>query len=264
MSRTIYAPMLAREAESPFSSPEWFFEIKWDGVRAVCYTEGPLSLLSRYGHELAPVFPELAGIGEAAPGCVLDGEIIVMREGRPDIQPLLERLQRRSPAHIQEYAARSPVTYVVFDILELQGKPLIDRALADRFGILADTVQSGGTLLRSDPVADRGEEYYRAAVDAGLEGIIAKRKNSTYEPGRRSANWLKIKKLHTIDAVVFGYTPGRGRRAGTFGALILGVYGREGPVYIGKVGTGFSDADTETFAGTLRTVRVQEPTLGGV
>ncbi|MDD1674208.1 MAG: non-homologous end-joining DNA ligase [Methanomicrobiales archaeon] len=253
--------MLAREVADPFSSPEWFFEIKWDGVRAICYTDGTLSLLSRYGNELAPMFPELAGVANAAPGCVLDGEIVVMREGKPDIQPLLERLQRRRDEEIQAYAEHSPVTYIIFDILERHGDPLIDSPLTHRREILSETVQSGDNMVCSVPIPDTGEAYYEAAIGAGLEGVMAKRKNSRYEPGRRSGNWLKIKKIRSLDAVVFGFTRGTGNRSSTFGALILGVYDGENPVYIGKVGTGFSVADTIRFTGQLTDLRAPGPTL---
>ncbi|MDD1677124.1 MAG: non-homologous end-joining DNA ligase [Methanomicrobiales archaeon] len=259
--RKIYPPMQAREVAEPFSSPDWFFEIKWDGIRAICYTDGTLSLLSRYGNELAPMFPELGGVPRAAPDCVLDGEIVVMREGKPDIQPLLERLQRRRAEEIQAYAERSPVTYIIFDILERNGDPLIDHPLTERREILNDTIQPGDNIVCSVPVPDTGEAYFQAAVGAGLEGVMAKRKNSRYEPGRRSGNWLKIKKLRSIDAVVFGYTRGTGNRSPTFGALILGVYDGEKPVYIGKVGTGFSVADTARFTEQLAGLRAPGPTL---
>ena len=120
-----YLPMLARTAEAPFSSPDWIFEVKWDGIRAIAYTGGDFSLLSRNGKEMADRFPELREIPDLAPDCVLDGEIVLLRDGRNDIQALLGRFQETDPAAIREDSLTIPVTYVAFDILEADGAPLV-------------------------------------------------------------------------------------------------------------------------------------------
>jgi bifunctional non-homologous end joining protein LigD len=258
-----YSPMLARTADAPFSSPDWLFEVKWDGIRAVAYAGETLSLLSRNGKEMAGQFPELGEIRDLAPGCVLDGEIVLLQEGRNDIQALLGRFQETDPRRIQEDSLTLPVTYVAFDILEADGAPLIHLPLEERRRILEERVTEGKYLVRSLAVKGDGERYYAGAVKRGLEGVIAKRLGSPYEPGERSDAWLKVKAIRTCDCVVFGYTRGGGARAGIFGALVLGLCdGRKG-VYIGRVGTGFSDADLGAILAALGPLRVDSPTLEG-
>jgi DNA ligase D-like protein (predicted ligase)/DNA ligase D-like protein (predicted 3'-phosphoesterase) len=240
--------MLAKVASQPFSGETWIFEIKWDGFRAIAYVNNVLSLLSRNGKELKYNFSELEELRQLARNVVLDGEIVVMKEGKPDFQALLERGQATSPVEIEVQAKRSPVVYVVFDILEKDGVSLVDLPLTERKEILKKSVKEGKHVLLSDFVEEKGEAYYSVALEKGLEGIMAKKKDSVYEPGVRSGNWLKIKKLRSCDCVIFGYTKGTGARSETFGALLLGLYGDDGkPVYVGKVGTGFSQEMLKTL-----------------
>ena len=229
-----YLPMLARSAPAPFSGDDWLFEVKWDGVRAIATVNGTLSLLSRNGTELAGRFPELGELVALAPRTVLDGEIVVMTGGKPDMQALLPRLQSGVPLN-------PPATYIVFDILEWEGKPLTGLPLVERRTQLEAAVREGPHVVISEPVVGRGEDYYRAAVAQGLEGMMAKRRDSLYEPGVRSGMWLKIKAQKSCDCVIAGYSPGRGARKTTFGALLLGLYKGGTLVFAGKVGTGFSD-----------------------
>ena len=277
--RRRYAPMLAKSADDPFSGDDWLFEIKWDGIRAIVYVDKELSIMSRNGKELTGNFPELAGLALLAPGTVLDGEIVAMHEGRPDIQELLPRLQpgggRSRPGN-----QGVSVTYIIFDILEKEGKPLIDLPLEERRKILKDTVQEEPHIVISDPVETRGEDYYRAVLARGLEGIIAKRKDSRYQPGLRSESWLKIKPRKTVDCVIAGYTPGHGGRSPAFGALILGLYEEGGAfqvaggsadlprkkkglhlIFIGKVGSGFSDRDLTQLMETFKDLETSQPQL---
>ena len=235
-----YKPMLARKADKPFSDKDWIFEVKWDGFRALAYVDDVFSLRSRNGKELRYNFPELEELKQQAQNVVLDGEIVILNEGKVDFQAMLER-GRMSPAEIKFRTKRSPSVYVVFDILEKDGKPLVNLPLMERKRLLKDTVKEGDHVLLEDFVEEKGENYYRVALEKGLEGVIAKKKDSPYEPGVRSGNWLKIKKLHSCECVVFGFTRGTGARRETFGALLLGLYDSDGgPVYMGKVGTGFS------------------------
>jgi bifunctional non-homologous end joining protein LigD len=243
-----YKPMLARLASQPFSSEAWIFEIKWDGFRAIAYVKEQLSLKSRNGKELKYNFPELEELRQLTHNVVLDGEIVVMKEGKPDFQALLERGQATLPVEIELQSKRSPVVYVVFDILEKDTVTLVDLPLTERKEILKDSVKEGKHVLLSDFVEEKGEAYYRIALEKGLEGIMAKKKGSPYEPGVRSGNWLKIKKLRSCDCVIFGYTAGSGARAVTFGALLLGLYADEKPVYVGKVGIGFSQQKLKTLS----------------
>jgi bifunctional non-homologous end joining protein LigD len=256
-----YAPMLARTAEAPFSSPDWIFEVKWDGIRAVAYAGETLSLLSRNGKEMAGQFPELGEIRDLAPGCVLDGEIVLLRDGRNDIQALLTRFQETGPRQIEADSLRLPVTFVAFDILEADGTPLIRLPVEERRRILEQRVKEGKFLVRSVAIRGDGERYYAEAVKRGLEGIMAKRLGSLYEPGVRSDAWLKVKAIRTCDCVVFGYTRGEGARAGSFGALVLGLCEGKQGVYIGRVGTGFDDAALASLLAVLEPLRSDEPTL---
>jgi bifunctional non-homologous end joining protein LigD len=254
MSRS-YKPMLAKVAPKPFSDKDWVFEVKWDGFRAIAYVNDELSLKSRNQKELKYNFPELEELTKLTRKVVLDGEIVVMKEGKTDFQTLLERGKTASPTEIELQNLRSPAVYVVFDILEKDGTPLINLPLTERKKILRSSVQEGKHVLLSDVVEENGEAYYAAALEKGLEGVMAKKKTSPYEPGVRSGNWLKIKKLRSCDCVIFGYTKGTGARAKTFGALLLGLYNSEGePVYVGKVGTGFSRDTLRTLSEAFKTL----------
>jgi bifunctional non-homologous end joining protein LigD len=233
-----YAPMLARDAEAPFSSPDWIFEIKWDGIRALCSIEdtGEVRLYSRNGREISSVFPEVREISGLAPApCVLDGEVVAMREGRPDFQALMQRAQKTGPEDITYLSRQAPVTYIVFDFLECRGKPLIGLPLVRRKALLEGEVREGPHVVLSRPVEEKGKEYFELVSREEIEGIIGKKKSGVYEPGVRSGNWLKIKRILTCDCVVFGCTRGQGERGSTFGALVLGLYNGGTPVYIGKV-----------------------------
>lgn len=236
-----YKPMLARLADKPFSDKDWIFEVKWDGFRAIAYINEDLSIRSRNGKELRYNFPELEELKQQAHDVVLDGEIVILNEGKVNFQALLKRGRVVSPPEIEFRSSRLPAVYVVFDILEKDGKPLVDLPLMERKEILKTTVKEGAHVLLADYVEEKGEDYYNVALEKGLEGIMAKKKDSPYEPSIRSGNWLKIKELRSCDCVIFGYTKGTGARGKTFGALLLGLYNNEGkPVYVGKVGTGFS------------------------
>jgi DNA ligase D-like protein (predicted ligase)/DNA ligase D-like protein (predicted 3'-phosphoesterase) len=193
-------------------------------------------------------FPELEELTKLTRNVVLDGEIVLVKEGKPDFQALLERGQPASPLEIELRAKRSPVVYVVFDILEKDGVSLVDLPLTERKRILKDSVEEGKHVVLSDFVEEKGEDYYRVALEKGLEGVVAKRKDSVYESGVRSSNWLKMKKLRSCDCVIFGYTKGSGARSESFGALLLGLYDGETLVYVGKVGTGFSQALLQTLS----------------
>jgi DNA ligase D-like protein (predicted ligase)/DNA ligase D-like protein (predicted 3'-phosphoesterase) len=235
-TRPRYQPMLAATAPAPFSDDNWLFEIKWDGVRAIATIGTTVSLRSRNNKELAGHFPELSELMVLAPGTVLDGEIVVMMNGKPDMQALLPRLLKTTPT-----VSAPPVTYIVFDILRLGDNDLTGLPLIKRRRILTSAVHEGAHVIISVPIEGKGEDYYRAAVAQGLEGVMAKRKDSLYEPGVRSGAWLKIRAFKTCDCVIVGFTPGQGRRSSAFGALLLGLYDENTLVSVGKAGTGFSD-----------------------
>ena len=153
-----YTPMLAQSAPAPFNSDDWFFEIKWDGVRAIAYVSDTLSLKSRNDWELGGQFPELGELVTLAPGTVLDGEIVAMSSGRPDMQALLSRLQKGS-GRVPARNVSVPVTYIVFDILEKDKKSLINLPFLERREILKRSVTEGPHVILSVPVEGKGEDY---------------------------------------------------------------------------------------------------------
>ena len=257
--RTRYRPMLAGTAPAPFSDDNWLFEIKWDGIRAIATVGTDVSLMSRNETELAGQFPELGELATLAPGTVLDGEIVVMNGGKPDMQGLLPRLQAGTPG-----PRTVPVTYIIFDILAYRGEDLTGLPLTKRRKILQSAVREGLHVVISVPVEGRGEEYYRAAVAQGPEGVMAKRKDSRYEPGVRSGAWLKIRPLKSCDCVIAGYTPGEGSRSPTFGALLLGLYEEGTLVPVGRVGTGFSDRLLAELAERFKLLATGIPQLPGI
>ena len=255
MSRHIYKPMLAKVAAEAFSGKDWIFEVKWDGFRAIAYVEDPFSLKSRNEKELKQNFPELQELSKLSKNIVVDGEIVVMREGKPDFQSLLERGKAVSTGEIQRQSSRAPAVYIVFDILEKDGKPLTELPLTERKAILQESLREGANVLLCDFIEAKGEAYFQSVLEKGLEGVVAKRKGSQYEEGLRTGSWLKIKKLKTCDCVIFGYTRGSESRGATFGALLLGVYDNGKPVYLGKVGTGFTQEMIRTLTGKFEKIK---------
>ena len=253
-----YKPMLAKEATKPFSSKDWIFEIKWDGFRAIAYVNDEVSLRSRNNKELIDNFPELCELKELTRNAVLDGEIVIIKNGKADFQALQERGKAVRASEIQSQTMRLPVQYIVFDILENDGNSIMNLPLTERKKILQSSLKEGQHIILSDFVEEKGEDYYKAAFEKGIEGIIAKRKDSLYRPGFRSGEWLKIKTLQSCDCVIFGYTKGTGVRAKTFGALILGLYDKKTPVFVGKVGTGFPQETLEELLEAFRSLRTSE------
>jgi bifunctional non-homologous end joining protein LigD len=253
-----YRPMLAKEAAKPFSDEDWIFEIKWDGFRALAYVNEKISLRSRNNKELIDNFPELQELKQLTRNVVLDGEIVIIKDGKPDFQVLQERGKVVKPTEIQSQTLRQPAQYVVFDILEKDGKPLVNLPLLERKRILKESVKEGKYILLSDFVEEKGEAYYKAALEKGIEGVMAKRKNSHYQQGIRTGDWLKMKKLQSCDCVIFGFTKGTGARTKTFGALILGLYDKKMPVFVGKVGTGFNQETLEELSKKFKSLETKK------
>jgi bifunctional non-homologous end joining protein LigD len=256
-----YKPMLAKLAPQPFSDNDWIFEIKWDGFRAIAYVNQELRLKSRNQKELKYNFPELEELTKLTQRVVLDGEIVVVKDGKPDFQALLERGQATSPLEIEAKEKRSPAVYVVFDILEKDGISILDLPLTERKKILKSSVKEGKHVLLSDFVEEKGETYYNLALEKGLEGVMAKKKDSVYESGVRSDSWLKIKRLRSCDCIILGYTKGSGTRSTTFGALLLGLYDGKKPVYVGKVGTGFSQKVLNSLSEKFQSLEIDKAPL---
>ncbi len=256
-----FAPMLASSVDAPFDDDRWGFEVKWDGVRAVAQLRRPgfgdepsTRLVSRAGNDVTDGYPELAGLWERilAFNATLDGEVVVLGpDGRPSFQLLQHRMHVRGD-QARRAAGRTPATYVVFDVLAVDGEPLVDLPLAARLERLDALVVPGERLVRSAPVVGAGTSLYEAVRGRGLEGVVAKRLTSRYAPGRRSPEWRKIKVRKQALAVVGGWLGGEGSRASTLGALLVGVHDGEGRLqYAGRVGTGFDEAELLRLTGIL-------------
>ncbi len=233
---------------TPFSNKDWIFEIKWDGFRAIAYIGTQLSLKSRNEKELKHSFPELKELTELASTLVVDGEIVVMTEGKPDFETLLERGQAVSDSEIQRQSNRAPATYIVFDVLEKDGKPLTNLTLMERKQTLKDSLKEGSHVLLSDYIEEKGEAYYKLVLERGLEGVVAKKKDSHYEEGLRTGSWLKIKKIKTCDCVVFGYTRGKQTREKNFRRFNLGALRQDWQTSLrGQGGDRFYRRNSENF-----------------
>jgi bifunctional non-homologous end joining protein LigD len=246
-------PMLATAGALPPPEDDaaWAYEFKWDGVRAVAAVHGGVaSLSSRKGTDITVRYPELARppAGLAGHDVVVDGEIVAMdASGRPDFGALQNRMHRTGP-EVPRMAAEKPVTFLVFDLLSCDGENLLGLPYAERrtrLDALGLTGQRWVTTPWFQGTGDGvGAGVHAASQENGLEGVVAKRLASTYRPGRRSPDWRKIKNIRTQSVVVGGWRPGQGRRAGGIGSLLVGVPDEEGRlVYVGHVGTGFSDQD---------------------
>ena len=242
--------MLATAGGLPSDDRPWAYEMKWDGVRAIAFVEGgTVQLWSRTGREITHSYPELQELAAAAGAAraVLDGEVVAFGGGTwPSFEALQQRINIASPAQIRLLAAQVPVTYLAFDLLCLDGRPLLDAPYTERRALLDGLGLNGRHCQTPPSFTDvAGADLVAVSKQHGLEGVVAKRRESRYEPGKRSSAWRKIKNVLRQEAVVGGWKPGEGVRAGLIGSLLIGVQGAAGLEYAGHVGTGFSE---ETLA----------------
>ena len=250
-------PMLASPGElpAPEQQDRWAFEMKWDGIRAVVYLDGgDLRLMTRNDREVSATYPELAGLTAALAGhrVVLDGEVVAFDEaGRPSFGELQARMHVRAPG--RALLDRVPVSLLVFDLLHVDGTSLVGAPYDERRAAL-ESLDLAGDRWAVPPAFDgQGAEALAASAAQGLEGVLAKRHDSVYLPGRRSPQWVKVKHVRMQEVVVGGWSPGAGRRQGGIGSLLLGVPDQDGRlVYAGHVGTGFSDRVLADLGSRLR------------
>jgi bifunctional non-homologous end joining protein LigD len=265
---TVIHPMLATSTGKAFDDPDWLFEIKWDGYRAVAFIEdGRVRLVSRNQNDLTAQFPELGSLPQfvKAQRAILDGEIVALDdEGRPSFslmqqrtgfQPGKRRLPRREGV---------PVIYYAFDLLYLDGLDLRRVALERRKQMLQDRIVAGGVVQFSDHYAEKGLALFEAAKQRGLEGIVAKKRSSAYVE-KRSTDWLKIKITQRQECVIGGYTDPEGSRE-YFGALVLGLYDQQGRlIHVGQVGTGFDQKTLKDIFARLQPLTMkQNPFYGEI
>ncbi len=241
------APMLTTLSERAFSDPNWLFEIKWDGVRALAWIEdGKLTLRARSGSDITSQYPDLTGLKEAFSGrqAVIDGEIAALdKRGHSDFEKLQERMHVRNPP--QTLISLYPVVYFAFDLLYCDGYDLRAAPLLERKRLLQRRLHGAERIRYSDHLLEQGKELFELAKQNELEGIVAKRIDSRYA-SERSANWLKVKTSKSLDAVVGGWTAPRGAGA-PLGSLLLGLYQGKKLRFIGHAGSGF-DAKTHKEA----------------
>jgi len=243
--RRTYKPMLATLADELPHGDEWAFEVKWDGYRALGYVRGgDAKLLSRNGNDLTGRFPALAKALEKtvrSPECVVDGEVCAIDEhGRPSFSAM----QQGKPG--------TPLVYEVFDVLEIDGVPVVDQKLVERRELLEALLDSSVKNVQVSGFFDDGEALLTAAKAQGLEGVMAKRRGSRYLEGGRTRDWLKVKTHGRQEFVICGWTKGQGRRAGSFGALVLGAYRGKELQWVGNCGTGFDEKTIDELLSKLK------------
>lgn len=255
-------PMLATMGGEPFDSPQYIFEIKWDGVRALAFIEeGSVRLQDRYLRDVTGRYPELAALAAQVAGdCVLDGEIVALdEEGAPDFARLSTRLAGNDEQAARRLADETPVTFQAFDILYWEGRNVMAWPLWRRKGLLHRVTRPGGPLLAPDHLESHGISFFEAVHEHGLEGVIAKDRRSAYRPGARSPAWLKLKVFQKEEFVVGGFTyggrvsaPRKRRRPEPIASLLLGLYDERGDLrYVGDVSGGFTDETAREMARVL-------------
>ena len=245
---------LARAVPSPDSS--WGFEFKWDGIRALAHVDGGrVRLMSRTGEDVTSRYPEVHAMGRAigSSEVILDGEVVALDEkGRPSFEEIQQRMGLTSEGDVRRKMKVVPVTYMIFDLLWKDGRSLMDQPYIDRRAALAKLKLAGASWQTPPFEKAGGQAMLDASQRAGLEGVVAKRLDSTYEPGRRSGAWVKVKNRNRQELVIGGWLDGEGKRSGYPGALLVGYYDGPKLVYAGKVGTGFTEAMLEKLAALLK------------
>ena len=254
-----FSPMLAKPGE-PFDSERHLYEVKWDGIRAVTLVQGcGYRLVSRRGVDLTANYPELAALARLPAGTIVDGEIVALNQGRPDFEYILRR-DRRGPTSPD--TNRTPAIYLVFDLMYREFAPVTELPLLQRRQPLADLVSGCGSghVALSDGVMGAGVQFYHEVCRRNLEGVVAKRVDSRYLPGRRSDAWIKIKRRVRYHCVVLGFLDKEGS---DFQSLLVATERQPGAGlrYAGRVGTGFDEEQRREINALLRRHRSAAPLL---
>jgi bifunctional non-homologous end joining protein LigD len=249
-------PMLARTGPLPRDDDgDWAYEIKWDGVRAIAFVQGGrLRLQARSGRDVTARYPELRPLAEAlgAREVILDGEVVAFDGARPSFQKLQSRMHLTSEHAVRRLARDDPVHYIAFDLLYLDGRSLLGLRYDERRALLAELELSGPTWQAPAHHVGDGQALLELTRAQQLEGVIAKRLDCPYTPGKRTSGWVKVKNIGSTDVVIGGWLPGDGGRSGRLGALVIGIPDEDGALrYAGRVGTGFTQAELIRLGGIL-------------
>jgi bifunctional non-homologous end joining protein LigD len=261
-------PMKATTGKLPRDDAKYGYEIKWDGVRAVVHLDrGHVAAFGRSGADFTSRYPELRQLARAAGAqrMILDGEVVAFdRGGRPSFQALQSRMHLASESAVRRKVKELPVTYVIFDLLWLDGHSTLALTYEDRRRLLESLELEGPRWRTPAYRAGDGEALLEASKAQGIEGIVAKRLDCPYEPGRRASGWIKVKNVTSQELVIGGWTPGEGGRGNSLGALCVGVHDDEGRlVYAGKVGTGFTETTLGLLMRELEPLRRDTSPFGG-
>jgi bifunctional non-homologous end joining protein LigD len=253
-------PMMATLVDEPFDNDRWLFEPKWDGIRALATCIEETIIVSRNLNDITACYPEIAKTHEqlVCLEAVVDGEIVAMHEGRPSFERLQSRINLVNERDIARAAQQIPVTYVVFDLLYLDRRSLLSEPLEKRKELLQELVVPTDRLQVSPHMQGDGVALFDVARARRLEGIVAKKMGSTYRPGKRGREWLKVKTTFDADLVIGGWSKGEGSRSSAFGSLLVGAYEGDELRYLGSVGTGFTDATLKEVLGALKELETDE------
>jgi bifunctional non-homologous end joining protein LigD len=260
-------PMLAKLSTLPGEDAQWAFEVKWDGVRAITHSQpGRIGFTSRNGNDVTAAYPELRALNRelGSHEAILDGEIVAFDDaGRPSFQALQARMHLRGESAVRRLAEAKPVTYVLFDLLWLDGHSLMGLPYSERRARLEALKLDGEHWRTPEFQTGEGKAFLAATREQGLEGVVAKRLDSRYTPGGRGGSWLKIKNIQRQELVIGGWTDGKGSRAKRIGALHLGVNDDGALRYAGRVGTGFDAAELERLTGLLKPLARKDSPFSG-
>ncbi|MGA9162379.1 MAG: non-homologous end-joining DNA ligase [Actinomycetota bacterium] len=258
-------PMLAEGGWKAFDDEAWWFEPKFDGIRSMtAMATDATRLVTRNGREVTDKYPELRMLHELVDqvNAVLDAEIVAFDDdGKNSFEALQQRMNLSNEREIKRISSKIPVALVAFDLLWLDGHDLTGLGLEQRRELLETVVEQDHRLQVVTHVDGDGKAFVEVARELGLEGVVAKRTGSKYQPGRRSPDWRKIKLTNTQDCVILGWTPGQGGRSGTFGALLVGAYDEGELLWVGQVGTGFTRATLDRVLEALEPLERPTPPI---
>jgi bifunctional non-homologous end joining protein LigD len=256
----VIQPMLATLVDDPFSNPEWIFETKWDGFRAVCFVKnGSARFVSRNHLDMTHQYPELGDVGKQidAKEAILDGEIVALdRDGMPRFQLLQPRVGRKKKSDIEALLGKAKIVYFAFDLLYVDGYDLTSCSVVERKAALERILRPASFIKFSEHIISDGEAFFAQIEKFKLEGMMAKRAVSPYVQ-RRSADWLKVKTVERSEVVVAGYTAPRGSRS-HFGALVVGLFRDKQLHYVAHIGGGFNQRTLEKIYKLMQPLKVKK------